>query len=643
VPTEARPLDLLPGVFKEASEYSGQGRYLDGNNVRFWKGFPERIGGNTQIADGRALRPARGVAAWRSISGVQCIAFGHARGVELLQGGTIYNITPDEADGFSTLTLAVGTITSGPYTAGETVTTVAGGSGTVTEEAATTPVMISGDNGTHEIAFTGGSGTYTSGETITGATGSAKVLVSTATSPISVIDVDGTFTGTITGSVSGATSSFSSQTDLWTGTLTGGGSGATSTISGVTESGDIDSGSTTAWGDGTYGTGVWGGTESLYSTVSNATTWTMALWGEDLLACARGGHIYTFDTSAWILDDTVDMEVISGSPDNALGIFMNTDNRTLIAYGAHDGVDDDPVNIRWCDEENNTDWTATSANTAGSLRCENGSEIVGAMSARSGHLISTDTAIYLFRYIGLPFVFSLSQIAEQSAMIGPHCSAELDGITYWMGKDGFYVYDGTVSPLPCDVHQHVFSAVNQVQGHKVNCSAMRAYNEVWWYYTTALEIDKYVCYNTIEKTWHIGDKSRTSQIDTSVVLAYPTGWEADGTINAEELGTTDNGDTIYYTLETSDIEVNDGQIYLHAKKLVPDYNRISGTHTVTIETRGYPQRVERTQGPFNITSATEEISVRARGAMFRFMFAGGDDFRLGRWRYRITGKGRKHG
>ncbi len=646
--TEARPLDILPGIFKESSEYAGAGRWIDGSNVRFWKGYPERIGGSTQVADARALRPPRGIIAWRTIGGTQLIAFGHARGLHMVQSGTMYDIAGAIANGFTTLTLTVGTISGGSpgYDAGETVTTAAGGSATVVSAATSTPVLICADNGTHELAVSGISGTFLTGETVTfSGGGSGKVLEGTGSSPISLIDVAGTTTGTVTGDLSSASGTVSSVTELWTGTLTGGTSGATSTVSSYLETGNIDGGATTQWGTSTWGTGVWGGVESLYTTVTEPTTWTMCTWGEDLIACPRGGRIYTLDSSAWESASTTNVTEISNAPDNALGIFMNADNRTLIAYGAYDGSSDDPLNVRWCDEEDFTTWTASADNTAGSLRCEDGSTIIGQMEARGGHLISTDTAIYLFRYIGLPFIFSLEKIADQSSLIGPHASAELDGITYWMGPDGFYMYDGSVAPLPCDVHQYIFSRLNLVQGFKVFCSTVRAYNEVWWYYcsTDDTEVDSYVAYNTVERTWHIGNKSRTSAIDTSVVLAYPTATKANGQINAEEIGDTDNEVDITYTLETSDIEVNDAQIYLHAKKIIPDYDRITGTHNVSIETRGYPQRTNRTQGPFSVTGTTEQISVRARGSLLRFLFSGGDDFRLGRWRYRVTGKGRKHG
>lgn len=649
---EAKPIDILPGIFKEASTYASQGRFVNGDNVRFWKGFPERIGGNQSVSDPKLFAPARAIRSWRSLSEAQYIAFGHARGVQLLQGGSLYNITPQGTNGYQTLTLAVGAITGGPYQTNETVTTAAGGSGRLVAASASSPVRVSGDNGTLRVALSGISGTFLDGEVLTFSGGGTAICFTGGSStPIYAIRESGTCTGTVTGGTSAATATVTSSTTLWTGTLTGGTSGATSTIASVTETGTIDGGATTAYGEGTYGSSVWGGSESIYSSVIDPTTWTLANWGEDLIACPRGGKIYIQDTSAFeaALPTITRMAIMSNNaPNNALGVFMNEANRTLVAYGANTGSitspgTDDLVNIRWCDEEDYTNWTASSSSTAGDIRCENGSIIVGVMSARGGKLISTDSAIYLFRYIGLPFVFSLSQIAEGSAMLSPNAAVELDGITYWMGKDGFYFYDGSVQPLPCDVHQHVFSRINVVQGFKVFCGPLRAYNEVWWFYCSAdgTEIDSYVSYNTIEKNWHIGSKARTAWLDTNLTVSYPVGTEADGTINAEEYGTTDNGDPLDYSLETNDFEVDDGSIFLHTRMLIPDYDRIDGEHSVTIKTLGWPAKAPRTKGPFSIIEGTEKISVRARGRVMRFLFEGSDDFRMGRWRFRLTGHGRK--
>jgi len=642
---EAKAIEILPGLFMESSDYAAQGRWIDGDNVRFWKGYPERIGGNEQIADARTLAPARGMYGYRSLSDTQYIAAGHARGVDLIQGGNIYNITPQGSNGYITLTLTTGSVTSGPFTTGEEVTTSNGAQGYLYEASSASPIYVTGDNGTLELALSGISGTFLQGETVT-ATGGGTATVHTggSSSPIQAIRESGTFTGTLTGAVSGATATISSATTLWTGTVTGTSSGASATISAVAEAGVITGGATTAWGDGTWGSSVWGGSESLYSNVTDPTTWTFATWGEDLIGCPRGGKIYILDTSAWEGDPATNMALMSANaPSDALGIFMNSDNRTLVAYGAHDGSNSDPLNVAWCDEEDYTTWSPDSSNTAGSIRCEIGSRIIGRMPARGSHLISTDAAIYLFRYIGLPFVFSLDKIADGAAMIGPHSSAELDGITYWMNRDGFYFYDGTVTPLPCDLHAYVFGRLNTVQSSKVSCGTLRAYNEIWWFYvsTDDTEVDSYVAYNTIEKTWHKGSKSRTSWIDTGTTISYPVGAESDGTVNAEEYGMTDNGGSIAYSLKSNDIDINDGSVFIHNRMLIPDYDRIEGTHTVTLNARGWPSRTARVKGPYDITASTEKISVRSRGRTIQFELAGSDDFRLGRWRHRITGHGRR--
>jgi hypothetical protein len=642
---DSLPLDILPGIFKEASEYASQGRFSDGSNVRFWKGFPERIGGNTRIVAYGTYRPTRAINAWRSLNGTQLIAFGHARGVQVFFGSTLYDPTPTGTGGYSTLTVQVGAITSGPYQTGETVTTANGATGKLIQASASSPLLVSGDNGTVKLALTGMSGTFAEGESISfSGGGSARVKIGGASSPIYLYDVTGATTGTITGAITGATGTFSSVTTLWTGTLTGGTSGATSTISSVAETNAIDSGATTPWGGSTWGTSVWGGADSLFSTITDAKIWSFANWGEDLIAVPRGGSAYVLDTSVFVgAPTTTKMSAISGAPANALGCMLNSADRTLILYGAHDGSASDPLNIRWSNSEDYTVWTADPSNTAGSIRCNNGSLIRGMMQGKDTFLVSTDTALYTFRYVGLPFVFSLNQVATGSVLIGPNAWAEQDGITYWMGDDGFFQFDGAVYPLPCDVHQYVFARLNAVQNMKVFCVTLRAYNEIWWFYvstsSTMSEVDSYVCFNTVEKTWHIGDKSRTACLDKSLIVSYPIGVKADGTIQAEEYGTTDNGTAISYSLTTSDVEVNDAQTFLQARVLYPDYNRISGSHALSILCRGYPARSSTTKGPYTLTSASEKISVRARGRVMQFKWTGSDDFRMGRWRYKVTGHG----
>lgn len=569
---EYAPLQIAPGIFKESSETAAIGRYIDGNNIRFWKGYPERIGGWSSVSDSTLTKPPRGAHAWQSLANNQFVAFGHARGVQLFRSGVLTDISPTGANGFSTLTITLSGI-SGPYTAGETVTAAGGGT---------------------------------------------AIVVSFSSPAVFVSADSGTFTGTLTGGSSGSTGTITATADTWA----------------------VDGGSTFSWGESTWGISVWGGTDTIYSTVDNPLTWTFCNWGEDLVACPRGGKIYILDTSAWEGASTTNLALISSNaPASAYGVFMNDANRTLVALG---GVD--PLAVAWCDQEDYTTWTAAPNNTAGATRCENGSIIIGRMECRGGHLISTNTAIYSFRYVGLPYVFSLDILTTGPSMISPHCGIVQDNVTYWMGPDAFYRYDGTVLPLPCEVHAYVFGRLNRIQSFKVFAGTCRKFNEVIWFYCAegSNEVDSCVGYNTQENTWWIGDVARTSWIDASVVLQYPIAADPSGNIYAHEFGTTDDGAGIDYRLETGPIEIPGGQTFLHARKMALDFDRISGsTHQVTIEVYDWPMRAARTKGPYSITSLTEQLSVRARGRQQRFLWEGSDDIRWGIPRVKLTAHGEK--
>jgi hypothetical protein len=565
------PLDILPGIYSEDAEFAAGNRFVSGLNVRFWKGFAERIGGWATIVDEVLLAPARGMLAWRALNGSQFVAFGSAEGLEVLSGSDITDISPIGVDGYITLIISVsGQV--GSYTNGETVTATGGGTATVVSSSAGT-VNVSADSGT------------------------------------------------------------------FTGTLTGGSSGATATITGTLAGGRVDGSALVGWGESTWGSGVWGGAETIYANVLHPTTWTLANWGEDLRACPRGGKIYGWDASTGV---GTRASRVTNSPSTALGIFVSDINRTLVAYGAHNGSADDPLNIRWSDAEDDTVWTAAATNTAGSQRCEVGNEIIGAISTRGGHLISTDAACYFFTYVGGQFIFDLTKVATGPAMISPRGGIDAnDAVAYIMGLEGFYTFDGAVSELPCDVQSYVFGSFNKAQAFKVHAGTIRQFNEVIWFYCSAdsVEIDRCVVVNVKDRTWWTGNVMRTSWIDSSIVLNFPMATSAGGEIFAHEFGTQGDGADISYTLETGDMQIGDGS-FLHARKLIPNYKRLTGSsHRVSIETRGYPSRDTVTKGPYVITETTDNLSVRARGRNVRLYWTGSDDFRMGRWQHRVT----KHG
>ena len=583
-----RPLEVLPGLYKETSGYAARGRYVDGNNVRFWKGYPERIGGWDNLVAAGTLASTITV----TVASPAVVSW------------TAHRLVAGQPIVFTT----TGALPTG-ITAGTTYYVIAAGIATDTFRFSAT---LAG-------AAVNTSGTQSGVHTATASAAPARGAVAWKT----LANVQYAGYGTAHGLF-----------------LMQGGNIINITPATGFTLGNINGATTFGWGDSTWGNSVYGGAETIYTTTSVPLVWTLANWGEDLVACPRGQGIFSWDASTGTGTTSA---LISGAPTSANGLFVSDVNRTLVLYGAHDGSALDPLLIRWSNQEDFATWTPSALNTAGDIRCEDGNEIVGAIPARDGHLICTDTATYIFRYVGGTFVFSLNKISTGPSMISPHAGVQDSlGVTFWMGPRSFYAYDGTVIPLPCDVHGDVFDNINIGQRFKVYCGTIKEFNEVIWFYCRvgSDEINACVAYNTIEKTWWQGNVSRTSWVDKSVVVDYPMGWASTGMIYAHEYNDTDDGSPIPYLLETADIDTGDG-MFQHQRKFIPDYERITGTHTITIVNKGYPNRAETTSGPYSVTSATTQLSVRGRGREIRIRYEGSDDFRMGKPQIRARPHGAK--
>lgn len=397
-----------------------------------------------------------------------------------------------------------------------------------------------------------------------------------------------------------------------------------------------------AWGMGGFGSGVWGG--ATYTVVANGgkpRTWTLSLWGEDLIAVPRGGTVYQWVAATGY---GVVAAAVAGAPATCLGAFVTDVDRHLVVYGAHNGVTDDTLLLKWPSQETLTDWAPTLVNTAGDTRAERGNEIMAALEVRGTRLIFTDTAVYTFRYIGGEDVFELLRQTGKSGLIGPNAAIELDGKAYWMGDDFFYSYDGVVAAMPCDVHKYVFDNLNRQQAHKVYAGVNRGYNEVIWYYpdNTSIENNRYVAFN--DDGWSIGALERTSWLDDNISTSFPVATTADGLIYRHETGSTADGESILYRLETGDMsqEVTAPSATVGvqmSRKVLPDYQRMEGDHTMTIEGRRLPRSAVRTKGPYAYNATTEQFSARSRAALYRYIFEGNGDFRMGTIRVMNTRDG----
>ena len=257
------------------------------------------------------------------------------------------------------------------------------------------------------------------------------------------------------------------------------------------------------FGGGFYGTGYFGTQRPSTGTYSEATSWSLDNWGEYLV----GVHYDTGNLVEWQLNPSNVAAVIANSPSNNLGLVV-TEERFIFALGAGGN----PRKVQWCDKEDNTQWTPAATNEAGDILLQTSGQIMQAIKTRGQTLIITDLDAHSAKYIGLPYVYSISRVGTACGAVSRMSAVDTDMGAFWFGQRGFFRFDGnTVQELPCDVHDYVFDDLNTNQQSKIWAFNNTEFSEIWWFYpsSNSLEIDRYVAYDLLENHWLIGNLSRT--------------------------------------------------------------------------------------------------------------------------------------
>ena len=258
-------------------------------------------------------------------------------------------------------------------------------------------------------------------------------------------------------------------------------------------------------------------------------------------------------------------------------IFISDTYRFVFAFGCNDigSTTQDPMLIRWSDQEDAGMWTPSATNQAGSLRLSHGSEIITAIQTRQEILTFTDSSVYSLQYLGPPYVWGSQLVGDNISIVGENAAAIASGVVYWMGKDKFYKYDGRTQTLRCDLRQYVFNDINADQYQQVYAGSNEGFNEVWWFYCSAssLENDRYVIYNYVEDIWYYGTIGRTAWLDSGT-LSNPIGATYANTIVNHEYGLNANesGTTIPINayITTSEADIDDGHNFVFIRRILPD-------------------------------------------------------------------------
>ena len=337
-------------------------------------------------------------------------------------------------------------------------------------------------------------------------------------------------------------------------------------------------------------------------------TWSQSNFGEDLIFNPRGGALYYWANSAsastfnrgQYLGPSTAVVTKSGTittdaycPTVANFVTVSDASRFVLVFGCNDygSTIQDPLLIRWSDQESFATWYPAVTNQAGSYRLSHGSTIVTAMQTRQEILVLTDSAIYSMQYLGPPYVWSFQIMGDNISIAGPNAIATANNITYWMGTDKFYMYSGRVQTLPSTLREYVYNDINLDQSFQFMAGTNEGYNEVWWQYCSSGSnvIDRYVIYNHLDNVWYYGDwvnytgtayQGRTAWLD-SALRAYPmaaTYGVAGGTTNTllvyhengVDDGTVNPANPIVATVTSSDFDIGDGHNFGFVWRLIPD-------------------------------------------------------------------------
>jgi len=597
-----RKIEIQPGINRESTQYSAGYSWFDCDKMRFRKGRPEQIGGWTKYVETAYLGVCRSLLDWTTAASTKYLGIGTNLKFYVEQGGALSDITPVR------LTTATG----------DARFAAANGDATLTVAE------------TAHGAVLGDWVTFTSAVSLGGAIVAAALNQEYEIA--SIIDSD---SYTIEAKDTAGAEVLANASDTSDG-------GAATVAAYQINTGTNNYIASTGYGAGIWGSGTWGGAGSLGFS-SQLRLYSQAVFGDDLVFNPRSGGVYFWDESDGIATRAVDLAALPGATDTptvAYQVMVSPTDKHVICFGVNPigSATLNPLLVRWSDQENAADWTPTVTNSSGGTLLSSGSAIIGAVRTRHEIIVFTDTSVHAMRFSGAPFIYQFSPIAENVSILSPNTAIAVGDSVYFMDADGFYIYNGAVTRLPCSVLEYVFSGIDKSNLFKAYATNNSDDSEVTWHYPTeGTDVSNYVTFNYAENVWTIGTLDRAAWIQATskafpiaatadivtpkvnYLYNHEAGYDADG---AEIGGYIESGQ-----VEISGAEVGDGESLMFLDRFIPDF-KVTGTANnadfdVIIKGVQYPQQLFSDPDAVSYASTVlantkqSDIRLRAREIVLR--------------------------
>ena len=632
---------IRPGLNRSDTPSGAEGQWIDSDFVRFRYGQPEKIGGFTAIGQKTISGPARAQHTWNDLEGNKYAALGTSKALYIYFEDKFYDITP-------------------------LATAITGATFTSTSSSSTVTV----NKTTHGLEV----GEY--------------VTFSSVTVPGSSSFVDTDFTSFTFEILTVATNSFT-ITMQTTETGTPMSATGSASINPYEEIGPTIQTYGYGWGTGTWSRGTWGSATTSSSVILDPGSWSLDNFGQQLIATVKDGKTFVWNPG---LSNPLEQRavVMSGAPTATRLTITSDRDRHVVHFGTETTIGNtstqDPMFIRFSDQEDFSTYAPTSTNTAGTFRLDTGNKIVAAVSGKDYNLILTDQAAYTMQFVGPPFTFSIRQVGSNCGCIGQHATVYADGKVFWMGAGGgFFVFDGTVKLLPSLVEDFVFTTtgnnvgINYASNEIIYASHNSLFNEIVWFYPAgtptsnpAVQNNRSVTYNYVEGTWSKMSLARSTYADASTYdVPYATEYDSTAVPSIDNLSGATNtfGASTYFAhevgnnkialdgtetaiaafIQSGDFDIQqegDGQFIMRISRFLPDFKNLQGNAVITIGLKEFPIDTSSSSqlGPFTISSSTQKIDTRARGRLANLKIqntAVNETWRFGTFRADVNVDGRR--
>ena len=212
-------------------------------------------------------------------------------------------------------------------------------------------------------------------------------------------------------------------------------------------------------------------------------------------------------------------------------------------------------------------------------------------------------------------MYGFQQVGKNCGVISDRAAAATGAGAFWMGRDGFYTYDGSaVRELPCEVSDRVFRFMDTSSHHNVFAVANAKFNEIVWFYTSRDQegeeviVDgetvikkvnnRYVSYDYAQNIWSIGSITRHAGVDSGI-FNDPIWIDESNNIFRHEIENAGHGDD-YPWAESGPITIGEGDQVIKATQVITDSipeDRV----TLEFKTRFQPQGDEIAFGPYAVS------------------------------------------